>query len=99
MELLLVALPFTTPVNDGLNRQAVVNGVRELAAQWDVPYVNLMYRLDEMGFDFSQDMADMYHLNWRGWKRSPPGWGGISPSTMTSPTGGRRRTIRAGTRR
>lgn len=66
VELLLVALPFTTPVNDDLNRQAVVNGVRNYADQWGVPYVNLMHRLDEMDFDFSADMADVYHVNWRG---------------------------------
>jgi len=66
VDLLLVALPYTTPADDELNRQAVLNGVRAYADRWGVPYVNLMYRLDELDFDFTTDMADIYHINWRG---------------------------------
>lgn len=66
VELLLVALPYTTPANDDMNRQAVINGVRDYAEQWGVPFVNLLYHADEMGFDFAADMADVQHVNWRG---------------------------------
>lgn len=66
VELLLVALPYTTPENDSMNRQAIVNGVQDYAGQWNVPFVNLLYHTDEMGFDFTRDMADVQHVNWRG---------------------------------
>lgn len=66
VELLLVAVPFTTPEDDDLKRQAAVNAMADIARDWDVSFVNLMHRTEEMGFDFSADMADMYHVNWRG---------------------------------
>lgn len=69
VELLLVAVPFTTPQDDDLNRQAVVNSVTAYAQAWDVPFVNLMHRTEEMDFDFSTDMADLYHVNWQGMEK------------------------------
>lgn len=69
VELLLVAVPFTTPEDDEFSRQATVNAMAAYAAEWDVPFVNLMHRTDEMGFDFSADMADVYHVNWMGMEK------------------------------
>lgn len=69
VELLLVAVPFTTPEDDEFNRQAVVNAMAGYAGDWGVPFVNLMHRADEMGFDFSTDMADVYHVNWMGMEK------------------------------
>lgn len=66
IELILVALPFTTPADDELNRQAVVNGMADYAQDKGLAFVNLMHRTGEMEFDFSQDMADTYHVNWQG---------------------------------
>lgn len=68
-ELLLVAVPFSTPKDDDLNRQATVNAMTAYAQAWGVPFVNLMHRTEEMGFDFSTDMADVYHVNWRGMEK------------------------------
>lgn len=67
--LLLVAVPYTTPEQDDLSRQAVVNGMAAYAAEKGIPYLNLMHRTGEMDFDFSTDMADMYHVNWRGMEK------------------------------
>lgn len=64
--LLLLCVPFTTPERDELNRQAVVNGMADYAAERGLPYVNLMHRTAELGFDFSADMADVYHVNRQG---------------------------------
>ena len=69
IELLLTAAPFTTPEDDDLNRQAAVNAVTGYAETWGVPFVNLMHRTEEMDFDFSTDMADTYHVNWRGMEK------------------------------
>lgn len=69
IELLLVAVPFTTPEQDEMNRQAAVNAMSGYARAWGVPFVNLMHRTEEMGFDFSTDMADTYHVNWRGMEK------------------------------
>lgn len=69
ISLLLVAVPYTTPEKDDLNRQAVVNGMAEYAAEKGIPYLNLMHETGEMDFDFSADMADMYHVNWKGMEK------------------------------
>lgn len=64
--LLLTAVPFTTPEKDDMDRQAVINGMADYAAQKGVPYLNLMHKQEEMGFDFFMDMSDMNHVNWMG---------------------------------
>lgn len=69
VELLFIAAPFTTPVPDDMDRQRRVNAVAELAETWDVPFINMMHRLDEMDFDLSADLADTYHANVSGMKK------------------------------
>lgn len=76
IELLLVAVPFTTPEDDEFDRQARVNAVAGCAREWGVPFVNLMHRADEIGFDFSSDMADVYHVNWQGMEKVTAWLGG-----------------------
>lgn len=63
IELLLIATPFTTPEEDDLNRQQVVNAMAEFAAERDLPFLNFMHELEAMDFSFATDMADMYHVN------------------------------------
>lgn len=63
IELLLVSVPFTTPENDDLDRQAVLNGMADYAAEHGLPYLNMMHHIDEIGLDFETDMADVYHVN------------------------------------
>jgi len=69
IELLLVTVPFGTPVPDEVNRQQVANAMVDYAAQMGVPYVNLMHEVDEMGLSFETDLADVFHLNWRGMEK------------------------------
>lgn len=66
VELLLVAVPYGVPEPDDLHRQQSVNWVTAWAEERGVPFVNLMYRTEELGFDFGTDMADGAHVNWRG---------------------------------
>lgn len=66
IELLLVSVPFTTAENDDLHRQEVLNGMAAYAEEKGLPYLNMMHMTEELGFDFSADMADMYHLNEQG---------------------------------
>lgn len=70
VELLLVSLPFTTPQNDQLQRQAILNSMDAYAEEWGVAFVNMMYRVDEMGLDFQTDLADTYHLNPQGMEKA-----------------------------
>lgn len=67
--LLLVAVPYATPEPDDMDRQRVVNGIAAYAREWGVPFVNMMYVEEEMGFDYSTDMADVYHANWQGMEK------------------------------
>ncbi len=69
VELLFVAVPFATPADDDLSRQEVVNGMAAYAEAWGVPFVNMMHHTEEMGFDYAQDMADVFHANWRGMEK------------------------------
>lgn len=66
VDLLFVATPYETPVPDDMDRQRRVNAVAGLAREWGVPFLNLMYRLDEMDFDFATDLADINHANLSG---------------------------------
>ena len=65
IELLLVAVPFTTREGDTLNRQQVVNAMADYAEEWNVPYLNMMHELDALNFSFTTDIADE-HVNWLG---------------------------------
>lgn len=67
VELLLTAVPFTTPEEDELGRQQMVNAVGGYAQDWGVPFVNMMYQ--DLGLDYSQDMANMYHVNYWGMQK------------------------------
>lgn len=42
------------------------NRAAEIAEEYGVPFLNFNYYYDEMGLDFSTDMADISHLNYRG---------------------------------
>ncbi len=66
IELLLVSVPFTADENDEYNRQAVLNGMAGYAAEHGLTYINMTHRAEEIGLDFSSDMADMFHVNERG---------------------------------
>lgn len=88
VELLFIALPFTTPEDDPLHRQAAVNSMNAYAQEWDVPFVNMMYRVGEMGLDFHTDMADVYHLNWRGMEKATLWLGEYLAAHYGLPAGG-----------
>lgn len=67
--LLLVCVPFGTPIPDDMGRQQAANAVADYAAAWGVPYLNLMHCVEEMDFSFTTDLADVYHVNWRGMEK------------------------------
>lgn len=69
VDLLFVAVPYETPVPDDMDRQRKINAVAELAKEWGVDFLNMMYRLDEMDFDLAADMADINHANVSGMRK------------------------------
>ena len=56
-------LLFNTPDLAGALFQGRRNAVGALAEEYGVPYVNLMYHLDEMDFDWEKDLFDEGHCN------------------------------------
>lgn len=55
-----------TPTLYGPETQRKYNAVDQIAAEYGVPYLNLLYELDAMGFDLRTDMADEGHCNDKG---------------------------------
>lgn len=55
-----------TPTLYDEQTQRMYNSVDPIAAEYGVPYLNLHYSLDEMGFDLRTDMADEGHCNDKG---------------------------------
>ncbi|MBQ6795599.1 MAG: hypothetical protein IJO83_05585 [Clostridia bacterium] len=66
-ELILTVIPYRADVanNDvtGEYQQSIYNTIEEYAQNWGVEYINLLYHLEAMGFDFKTDMAEFSHLN------------------------------------
>lgn len=66
-KLILTVIPYRADVDNndvtGTYQQSVYNTIEEYAAEWGVEYINLLYNLDDMGFDFQTDMAEFSHLN------------------------------------
>lgn len=60
--LLLIKAPSIT--DDG--RTMKYNRAAEIAKEYDVPFIDFNRFYDEMELDFSEDMADNYHLNYKG---------------------------------
>lgn len=62
ISLLLMASPCCG--SEDLQKQ--LNYVGRIAEEEQIPYLNFFYLLDEIGFDFSQDMAEESHMNYGG---------------------------------
>ena len=62
LPLLLIKTPLFG--NDELYRQ--INYIGKIAEKYDVPFVDFNHLYDEIGIDFSADLADSGHLNVRG---------------------------------
>ncbi|MBQ3110065.1 MAG: SGNH/GDSL hydrolase family protein [Clostridia bacterium] len=66
-ELILTVIPYRADVDNndvtGAYQQSIYNKIEEYAQDWGVEYINLLYHLDDMGFDFQTDMAEFSHLN------------------------------------
>lgn len=66
IEVMLVYIPF--PSSEGAQR--CVNQAYELAAKYDISYLNMLYLAEEIGIDYSIDTADKSsHLNPLGAKK------------------------------
>lgn len=48
---------------DLYDRQRIFNWVGLYAAEEDIPFYNLFYEIDEIGFDWERDFMDTQHLN------------------------------------
>jgi len=57
---------FITPYNVSPTEQAIFNYAYDIASEYNVSFTNLNRHYDEIGFDFSLDMADNDHANYRG---------------------------------
>lgn len=66
-ELILTVIPYRADVDNndvtGVYQQSIYNSIEEYAREWGVEYINLLYHLEDMGFDFQTDMAEFSHLN------------------------------------
>ncbi len=62
VELLFVKTPSHTYIGETMK----YNRAGEIAAEYNVPYVNFNYYYDEMQLDFATDAADRTHLNYKG---------------------------------
>ena len=61
--LLIVVSPYAG-INE--NAQAMYNTAADIAAEYNVNFVNYNLLYDEIGIDFSYDAADLGHLNYKG---------------------------------
>ncbi|MCI9198935.1 MAG: hypothetical protein HFI03_00650 [Lachnospiraceae bacterium] len=60
--LLLIATPYQLTSED----QKRFNYIAQLAAKYNVPFINYNLMYDIIGLDFNMDFADTHHLNYRG---------------------------------
>lgn len=65
IETLLLSIPSCSAEQN----QRRYNEVYKIADEYGLTYLNLMYYLDEMNFDFTTDMNDLYHCNTSGAKK------------------------------
>ncbi len=49
-----------------IQEQTCFNSAKEIAKEYNVPFINYNLLFDEIGLDYSTDMADGNHLNYRG---------------------------------
>ena len=69
VKLIWYVAPFNALSNDEdaiadlFRRQRIFNWLGEYAAQNQIPFINLFYELDEIGFDYQRDFMDSQHLN------------------------------------
>lgn len=54
---------------DGLTLQRYANSFYDIAEEYDVDFINSMHHLDDIGFDFVEDLRDWHHMNVMGNKK------------------------------
>ena len=59
-------LLFNPPDSADETLQGRYNAVYAIAEEYGLPYLNLMYHLDDLDFDYSTDMMDVQHCNQSG---------------------------------
>lgn len=66
-QLLFAVVPYESPVGSTeeatINNMKLFNATEQWCAENGVGYLNLFRNIDEMGFDFETDLADVSHLN------------------------------------
>lgn len=67
IELLLTVIPYRADQDNNdtsaVFQQQVYNTAAKLAEEWDVDFLNTLYCLDELDFDFTADMIEYSHVN------------------------------------
>lgn len=66
-QLLLTVIPYRADQDNNdmsaIYQQQLYNTVAELSQKWDVAYLNGLYHLDDMNFNFTTDMLEYSHVN------------------------------------
>ena len=78
-QLLLTVLPYRADQDNNdtsaIYQQQIFNAAAQLAKESGIPYLNGLHYLDEMGFDFTTDMAEWSHVNVSGSVKSSAFYG------------------------
>lgn len=77
IELILYIAPYSAPEW----AQAIFNGLGEFARKENLPYFNLISKIDEIGLDVQTDYNDSEHLNCRGQEKLTRYWGELLKAT------------------
>ncbi len=80
-KLVFAVVPYRADVeNNGVTgeyQQSLYNEAEILCEEWGVEYINMLYNLDDMGFDFKTDMVEFSHLNSSGTEKVSRYFGAI----------------------
>lgn len=72
-ELILTVIPYRADTDNnsvtGVYQQSLYNTVKIFAENRGVEYINLLHKTEEIGFDFTTDMAEFSHVNESGAKK------------------------------
>lgn len=64
--MIVTPYPLNPTNNEHIRQLRIYNRVSEIAAEYEIPFINYNYMYDEIGLDFSRDFADTDHLNYNG---------------------------------
>lgn len=87
-KLIFAVVPYRADVENnsvtGEYQQSLYNEVEVLCEKWGVEYINMLYNLEDMGFDFKTDMVEFSHLNSVGTEKVSKYFGQILKDRLTN---------------